>query len=99
MVGVEVGVAVSVGVGVGVGVDPDPIGTVNRPLLFDISGSASFPMTPATTLRIPAVRGVTLIATLASPTAGQMTVVDESPAAALAAHPADDPAELNVTAG
>jgi len=102
-VGVEfVGEFVGVGeeaVEVGDGVAPGAIEIVCRPLLLDISGSASFPITPATTLRAPATRGVRLTETLATPVAGHVTVVEESLVAALAKHPAEDPAALNATAG
>jgi hypothetical protein len=112
-VGVGVGVLVAVGVelvgefvgvgeamvGVGDGVVAEPIEIIRRPLLFNMSGSASFPITPATTLSVPAVFGETLIATLASPVAGHITVVAASPVAALATHPPVEPPALNVTAG
>ena len=112
-VGVGVGVLVAVGVelvgefvgvgeamvGVGDGVVAEAIEIARRPLLFNMSGSASFPITPATTLSVPAILGETLIATLASPVAGHITVVAASSVAALAKHPPVEPPALNVTAG
>src|ERR1700693_1596805 len=66
--------------------------------LLDITGSNSLPMTPATTLRLPADLSVTWIVTSA-PVQGQVTVVEGSQVAAIAAQPAEDAAALNVTAG
>ncbi len=115
LVGVRVGVAVGVTVGVlarvgvavgdvdgvceGVGVAAALIVIVALPLLFDMTGSASFPITPATTLNGIACSGTTRIATVESPVAGQVTVVDGSPLEALAAQPAVEPEALHVTAG
>jgi len=64
-----------------------------------MKGSASFPITPATTLRVPTCRGTTLRATEETPEAAQETVVEGSPAAALAVQPAEEPPALKSTAG
>jgi hypothetical protein len=98
VVGVRVGLGGTV-VGVGVGVDPADTEIVPLQLLFDIPGSASFPITPTTTLSGPVCRGKMLIVTEERPTAGQVTVVDVSPVAALATQFREEPAALNVTAG
>jgi len=98
-VGVLLSVGCGVGVLVGVGVEPALTEIVRRPLLFTMSGSASIPITPATTLRVPAVFGEMLIVTLGTPVAGHNTVVAASPLAALAAQPAVEPAASKVTAG
>jgi hypothetical protein len=106
LVGVRVGEAARVGVAVGpggvpvgVGVDPVPMEICAFELLFDMKVSASFPMTPATTLRVPTCRGTALRMTEETPEAGQETVVEGSPAAALAVQPAEEPPALKSTAG
>lgn len=98
---VRVGVAVGVvdGVCEGVGVAAALTMIVALPLLFDITGSASFAITPATTLSGTACNGTMLIATVESPVAGQVTVVEGSPPEALAAQPAVEPEAFHVTAG
>ena len=99
---VRVGVNVRVGVGdgVGVGVEPAPTATVRTALLFDMSASAWLPITPATTARLPACRGVTTIDTLSEPVAGHITVVEGSlPPGTRTQGPAVELAELIVTAG
>jgi hypothetical protein len=95
--GVAVGVADSVCEGVGVVAVLTVI--VALPLLFDITGSASFAITPATTLSGTACSGMTLIATVESPVAAQVTVVEGSPLEELAAQPEVEPEALHVTAG
>jgi hypothetical protein len=104
MLGVFVGVGVTVGVGVGdgvgVGVEPVPTDTVTTALLFDMSGSPWFPITPATTSRFPICRGVTTIATLVEPVVGHITVVEGSlPPGTRRQAPAVELPELIVTAG
>ena len=102
-VGVSVAVFVRVGVAVGVldgvGVVAALIVMVALPLLFDMTGSASFAITPATTLSGTACRGMTRIATTETPVAGQVTVVEESPLEALTVQPVVEPEALHVTAG
>jgi hypothetical protein len=72
---------------------------VALPLLFDMTGSLSFAITPATTLSGAACSGMTLIATAETPVAGQVTVVEGSPLETLAVQPAVEPDASNVTAG
>jgi hypothetical protein len=98
-VGVDVLVGVFVGVFAGAGVAEAVTAIVALPLLFDMTGSASLPTTPATTLSGPACWGVTLITTAERPLAGQITVVDGSPPAELAAQPTVESDGLNATAG
>jgi hypothetical protein len=102
---VAVFVRVSVVVGVidgvceGVGVAAAWTAITALPLLFDMTGSVSFAITPATTFNGAACSGMTLIATAETPVAGQVTVVEGSPAAPLAAQPLVEPEALQVTAG
>jgi hypothetical protein len=100
IVGVPVGVILGVFVGVGVGVAPVLTATVRTALLFDISASAWFPITPATTERFPVCRGVAAMVTLEAPVAGHMTVVEGSfPPGTRRQGPAVEFPELIVTAG
>ena len=115
LVGVAVGVRVGVAVGalvavlagvtvavagiVGVGVATALMAIVALPLLFERTGSLSFAITPATTFNGTACSGTTVIATSETPVAGQITVVDVSPAPPPAVQPIVEPEALHVTAG
>ena len=96
-VGVPVGVIEGVCEAVGVAAALTAI--VALPLLFDITGSASFAITPATTFNGTACCGTTLIATAERPVAGQVTVVEGSPLEVLTVQPAVEPEAFHVTAG
>jgi hypothetical protein len=103
--GVAVGVfvrvlaGVPVKVGTGVGVAPRVTDTIADALLFAMEGSGSPPMTPTTAVSVPWDCGTTRITRLLKPAAAQVTVVEGSTDAVLAAQSPEGTEESSVTFG
>jgi hypothetical protein len=98
-VGVFVRVLVGVRVEVGVAVAPRVTDTTAEARLFPMRGSGSLPMTPTTAVSVPCDNGTTRITRLLNPAAAQLTVVDKSAEAVLAAQTPAGTDESSVTLG
>jgi len=103
--GVAVGVfvwvlaGVPVRVGTGVGVAPRVTDTIADALLFAMMGSGSLPMTPTTAVSVPWDCGITPITRVLKPAVAQVTVVESSAIAVLAAQRPAGTDESSVTFG